>query len=156
MDDWKQDRIAAALQGENPMVMVRMKSGFAVIGDYQFLPGYCVLLAYPQAASLNELDAEQRKQYLFDMTLIGDAVTAVCKPLRINYSTLMNADHYLHTHIEARYAWEPEEYRRRPVCLYPREQRFSPEAAYSEDKHGEMKRRITQELLRLMAEHEQN
>ncbi len=155
MEDWKQDRIGAALRGENPMVMARMKSGFAVIGDYQFLPGYCVLLAYPQAGSLNELSPEARRQYLFDMTLIGDAIMAACNPLRINYSTLMNADHYLHTHIEARYDWEPESNVRRPVCLYPREDRFSPEAAYNEERHGEMKRRITQELLRLMEEHYQ-
>lgn len=153
MQDWKQDRIGAALRGENPMVMVRMKSGFAVIGDYQFLPGYCVLLACPQAGSLNELNPEERKQYLFDMTLIGDAVMAACQPLRINYSTLMNADHYLHTHIEARYSWEPDEHRSRPVCIYPREMRFSKEYEYSEEKHGDMKRRITQELLRLMEEH---
>lgn len=150
MDNWKQDRIGAAVRGENPMVLAKMKSGFAVIGDYQFLPGYCVLLAYPQAGSLNELSIEERKQYLLDMTILGDAVMNVCKPLRINYSTLMNADHYLHTHIEARYDWEPEENKRRPVCLYPREKRFSKEAEYSEEKNGEMKRRIKEELLRLM------
>lgn len=31
--------IAAALRGENTKVMARMRSGFAVIGDTQFLPG---------------------------------------------------------------------------------------------------------------------
>jgi len=152
MENWKQDRIGSAIRGENPMVMVRMKSGFAVIGDYQFLPGYCVLLRYPQAESLNDLSKEEREQYLFDMTLIGDAVMSVCKPLRINYSTLMNADHYLHSHIEARYDWEPDSNKRRPVCLYPRELRFSAEAEYSEEKHGEMKSRITEALKQLMQE----
>jgi len=150
MEDWKKDRIGAALRGENPMVLARMKSGFAVIGDYQFLPGYCVLLRYPQAGSLNELSMEERAQYLLDMTILGDAVMAVCKPLRINYSTLMNADHYLHTHIEARYDWEPENNKRRPVCLYPREERFSKEAEYNEEKHGEMKCRIAKKLEELM------
>ena len=153
MDDWKRDRIGAAERGENPMVLAKMKSGFAVIGDYQFLPGYCVLLAYPQAGSLNELSMKERTQYLMDMTLLGDAVMAACKPIRINYSTLMNADHYLHTHIEARYDWEPDSNKRRPVCLYPREERFSKEAEYSEEKHGELKRRIAEELERLMKEH---
>lgn len=147
---WKQDRIGAAVRGENPMVLARMKSGFAVIGDYQFLPGYCLLLRYPQTGSLNELSMEERTQYLLDMTILGDAVMAACKPLRINYSTLMNADHYLHTHIEARYDWEPDSSRSRPVCLYPREDRFSQAAAYSEEKHGELKRRIAEELKRLM------
>ena len=151
MDYWKKDRIGAAVRGENPMVLAKMKSGFAVIGDYQFLPGYCVLLAYPQAGSLNDLSLEDRQQYLLDMTILGDAINNVCKPLRLNYSTLMNADHYLHTHIEARYDWEPEDNKRRPVCLYPREDRFSEDAKYSDEKHGALKEKIKAELLRLMA-----
>jgi hypothetical protein len=53
MNSWKSDRIGSAERGENPTVMVKMKSGFAVIGDNQFLPGYCVLLGYPRASSLN-------------------------------------------------------------------------------------------------------
>jgi hypothetical protein len=42
--DWRMDRIGAALRGENPTVLRRLTSGFAVIGDVQFLPGYSVLL----------------------------------------------------------------------------------------------------------------
>ena len=114
MESWKNDRIGSAIRGENPMVMLRMKSGFAVLGDNQFLPGYCVLLGCPKADSLNELTLPERNQYLLDMTLIGDAVIKVCKPIRVNYSILMNLDHYLHAHIEARYDWEPDEYKCRP------------------------------------------
>lgn len=81
LSDWKNDRIGSALRGENPMVIAKMKSGFAVIGDNQFLPGYCVLLGYPKADSLNELTLTQRSQYLLDMTLTGDAIIKVCHPL---------------------------------------------------------------------------
>lgn len=153
MDNWKDDRIGSAIRGENPTVMVKMKSGFAVIGDNQFLPGYCVLLGYPKAESLNALPLPQRIQYLTDMTLIGDAIIEVCKPLRINYSTLMNLDHYLHTHIEARYDWEPDENKRRPSYFYPKELRYSPEWAYSEEKYGEMKRKLTEHLNKLMKQY---
>jgi hypothetical protein len=62
MEDWKNDRVGSAERGSNPMVLARMKSGFAVIGDNQFLPGYCVLLGYPRAESLNALPLEQRSQ----------------------------------------------------------------------------------------------
>jgi hypothetical protein len=44
MAGWRDDRIGAAHRGENPMVMARMRSGFAVIGDTQHLPGYSLLL----------------------------------------------------------------------------------------------------------------
>ena len=52
MGDWKKDRIGSCERGENPTLMVKMKSGFAVMADNQFLPGYCIFLRYPQVASL--------------------------------------------------------------------------------------------------------
>ncbi|MEH7456945.1 hypothetical protein V7183_06800, partial [Bacillus sp. JJ1127] len=67
--DWKRDRIASANRNENPMVIAKMKSGFAVIGDTQFLPGYCVLLAAPQVNTLNDLNFKERNEYLLDMSL---------------------------------------------------------------------------------------
>jgi diadenosine tetraphosphate (Ap4A) HIT family hydrolase len=152
MNIWKNDRIGSCERGENPTLMIKMKSGFAVIGDHQFLPGYCLLLGYPKASSLNELSMEDRNQYLIDMTLIGDAIIQTCNPLRINYSTLMNLDHYLHTHIEARYEWEPNEYRCRPSYFYPKEQRFGDEYEYNEEKYGELKCKITKNLKQLMFE----
>lgn len=150
MENWKEDRIGSAQRGENPMVMVKMKSGFAVIGDNQFLPGYCVLLGSPKAESINGLTMAERSQYLLDMTLIGDAIMKVCNPLRINYSILMNLDHYLHAHIEARYDWEPDEYKCRPSYFYPKEQRYSAQYEYNEAQHGDMKSEITKALELLM------
>lgn len=150
MDDWKNDRIGSALRGENPMVIAKMKSGFAVIGDNQFLPGYCVLLGYPKADSLNELTVTQRSQYLLDMTLIGDAIIKVCHPLRINYQILMNLDHYLHAHIEARYDWEPEQCKQGPSYFYPKEQRYAEKYEYSEQKYGELKKDLTDALNEIM------
>lgn len=152
MADWKSDRIGSALQGENPTVLARMKSGFAVIGDSQFLPGYCVLLGYPKAESLNELPLERRSQFLLDMTLIGDAITKVLRPLRINYAIMMNLDHYLHAHIEARYDWEPEDMKCRPSWFYPKELRFAPEHEFDESRHGELKRQLADALRELMGQ----
>lgn len=149
---WKDDRIGACLRGENPALMTRMKSGFAVIGDNQFLPGYCVLLRYPQASSLNELSLAERSQYLLDTTLIGDAILRVCQPQRINYMTLMNYDHYLHTHIEARYDWEPEEYKIRPSFFYPKELRYQPQYDFAQEPYRTLKGQLTKALLAVMEE----
>ena len=156
MNNWKIDRIYSAEIGENPTVMVKMKSGFAVIGDYQFLPGYCVLLGFPKVSSLNELSLAERTQYLIDMTLIGDAIIKTCNPLRINYSILMNLDNYLHAHIEARYDWEPDENKRRPSYFYPKEQRYSSQYEYSEEKYGVLKENITLNLIEIIKNAEYN
>ena len=55
-ETWKADRIGAALRGENPTVLARLPAGFAVMGDVQWLPGYCVLLTDdPTATRLSDL-----------------------------------------------------------------------------------------------------
>lgn len=146
------DPIGSCLRGENPTLITRMKSGFAVIGYSQFLPGYCVLLGYPKAESLNALPLAERAQYLLDMSLVGDAILQVCKPLRINYTTLMNLDHYLHTHIHARYDWEPDDMKCQPMHFYPAEQRNDAKVAYTEEAYGQLKRDLTQALEARMRE----
>lgn len=144
--DWKSDRIGSALKGENPTVIRRMKSGFVVLADTQFLPGYCVLLACPKAGTLNDLDIESRLLFLREMSLVGDAITEVCQPLRINYEILGNTDAYLHAHIIPRYDWENDELQKLPIWLYPPEYRTSPEHQFSPEKHGELKRRLAEAL----------
>jgi diadenosine tetraphosphate (Ap4A) HIT family hydrolase len=148
--EWKDDRIEGAVRGQNPMVLGKMKSGFAVIGDTQFLPGYCVLLGYPKSNFLNELDEQHRKEFLFDMSLIGDAITDVCEPLKINYDILGNIDTYLHAHIFPRYAWEEETKRKNPVWKYPKEMWELHEYQFNEEKHGDMKKKLAERLKQLM------
>lgn len=149
--DWRQDRVGAAERGENPMVLARLRSGFAVMGDHQFIPGYCVLIASPQADHLNDPPLERRQTFLLDMSLLGEAVAAACQPRRVNYEILGNAEPFLHAHVWPRYDWEPEEYRHGVVWRYPREQRYGSEFLFSEERHGDRRRKITAALLDLMA-----
>lgn len=125
MTDWRRDRIAAALRGDNPTVLARMPSGFAVIGDVQWLPGYCVLLTDdPAVGRLSDLPRARRRQFLEDMADLGEAVERACLELdtdfrRVNLEILGNTDPYLHAHIWPRYEWEPAGLVGKPVWLYP-------------------------------------
>jgi diadenosine tetraphosphate (Ap4A) HIT family hydrolase len=110
-----EQRVAQARAGENPTVLCQMPSGWAVIGDQQFIPGYCLLLADPVVPDLNSLRAAQRVQYLGDMGIIGDALLEVTAAYRINYEILGNSEPALHAHIFPRYLDEPAEARRVPV-----------------------------------------
>jgi diadenosine tetraphosphate (Ap4A) HIT family hydrolase len=153
MADWKLDRIGSAERGENPTVLARMRSGFAVIGDTQFLPGYCLLLAAPQVEHLSDLPFTQRSVYLQDMGLLGEAIMRACQPLRVNYEILSNYDHYLHAHLFPRYAWESRERLEYPVWLYPDTVSADPNAAYSGEQHGKLRHQLTEMLLALMRTH---
>ena len=148
MEDWKKDRFGSILRGENPTLLCKMRSGFAVLADSQFLPGYCILLGYPVADSLNELSPDGQAQFLRDMALIGDAILHVCEPLRVNYSIMMNTDHFLHAHIQARYGWEPEERKRWPAFSYPKEMFYDAVHEFEEQKHSGLKRALSEYLNR--------
>jgi diadenosine tetraphosphate (Ap4A) HIT family hydrolase len=130
--------------------MARMRSGFAVIGDTQHLPGYSLLLTDDPAVNhLTDLDWERRKEFLFDLSLLGEAVERACRDgglRRINYEVLGNAEPILHGHVHPRYDWEPPDKITGPVWRYPKDVRNDPQFAYSDEKHGALRGMITAEL----------
>jgi diadenosine tetraphosphate (Ap4A) HIT family hydrolase len=150
--DWRDDPVGSAHRGENPMVMARMRSGFAVIGDTQHLPGYSLLLCEDASVDhLTDLPRDRRQTFLLDMTLLGEAIEHACRPLglrRINYEVLGNSLPLLHAHVHARYEWEPPELIGGPVWRYPGAVRN--DAAYDNREHGELRETIRTELERLM------
>lgn len=100
--------VEACRAGTNPALIARLSSGWAVLGDHQFLAGYCVLLADPPVGHLNELDELQRTQFLADMGRLGAAVLQATGAVRINYAIFGNLEPALHAHVHPRYADEPE------------------------------------------------
>ena len=52
------------------------------------------------------------------MSIVGDALLEITGAVRINYETLGNTEHALHTHIVPRYNDEPDEFRFGPVWFY--------------------------------------
>jgi hypothetical protein len=69
-----------ALDNPDSLFIVKMSSGFAVMGDSQMLPGYCVLFAYPIVESLEVLPLQKRLIFLL--------IQEVYKANRINHSIL--------------------------------------------------------------------
>ena len=130
--DYRDDRIGSALRGENPTVVSRLPGSFAVMGDPQWLPGYCVLLAdNPHVRQLSDLSRPDQLTYLTSLALLGEAVEAACRERdrsfrRVNLEILGNQDDFLHAHVWPRYEWEPPELVHKPVWLYPAERWSDP------------------------------
>jgi diadenosine tetraphosphate (Ap4A) HIT family hydrolase len=139
-----EERIAMNRLGTNPTLVCRMPSGWVVLSDQQYLPGYCILLADPLAPSLNALGQEMRVQYLCDMALVGDALLKVTDAFRINYAVLGNSDPFLHAHIVPRYNWEPDEFRKNTPWSYSKE--VMNERLFDPERDRELIDRIAKEL----------
>lgn len=140
-------RVDAAQRNQHPGLIARLPSGWAIMGDAQFLRGYCLLLPDPVVPTLNHLSPCAREIYLADMARLGDAVLAVCKPLRINYEILGNLEPSLHAHIIPRYADEPEHLRTKPIWLYPDTVWTDPAHAFNPVAHGALRESIREALL---------
>ncbi|MFJ4314771.1 HIT family protein [Streptomyces lavendulae] len=155
-NDWKQDRIGSAHRGENPTVLRRLDSGFAAIGDRQFLPGYSVLLTDdPGVTRLSELSRSRRIAYLTDLERLAEAVERACARLdpafrRVNIEILGNTDPYLHAHIWPRYDWEPADLVRMPVWLYEDEECWRGERHALAPRHDGLRTAIAEELEALL------
>ena len=153
MSAWREDRVGSALRGENPTVLARLPASFAVIGDVQWLPGYCVLLTDdPAATRLTDLPSAKRRQFLDDMDRLGEAVELVCARLdpafrRINLEILGNTDAFLHAHVWPRYEWEPPDRVRHPVWLYP-DSNWSEQSSALGPQHDALRTALKEELAR--------
>jgi diadenosine tetraphosphate (Ap4A) HIT family hydrolase len=121
------DRLRA---GDDPALVARMASGWAVMGEAQFLKGYCMLLPDPVVPNLNALVHEARLTFLADMAALGDAVLAATGAVRINYAIFGNVDPALHVHVIPRYAEEPPETRSSHPWMFDwnKAPRFDPQA----------------------------
>lgn len=155
--DWREDRIGSAASGVNPTVLAELTSGYAVIGDVQFLPGYCVLLGKdPQAKALADMPRRDRVQFLADADLLATAVERACGDLdpafrRVNIDILGNADAFVHAHIWPRYEWEPSDLVWRPVWLYDLANWSDPATGLGK-QHDDLRGRITRHLHSLARE----
>ena len=155
MGDWRDDRVGAALRGDNPTVLQRMTAGFAVIGDVQFLPGYCALITdTPGVDRLTDLARPRRLAFLDDMERLGEAVETVCARRdpafrRLNLEILGNTDAFLHAHVWPRYEWEGA-VAAKPVWLYPSTHWSEPpQQAVLGPEHDDLRAELVSELDRL-------
>ena len=138
------DRVELARRGGNDAVICRLPSGWAVIGDVQFLPGYSLLLPDPVVSSLNDLADERRAEFLRDMTRLGDAILRVTAAERINYEILGNTVPELHAHVFPRFATEPPDLRQRPAWFYD----WATAPRYDATTHAGLRDALRAELLR--------
>jgi diadenosine tetraphosphate (Ap4A) HIT family hydrolase len=137
-------RVEEARCGVNPKVICHLPSGWVVMGDKQFLPGYSLLLADPVVPSINDLEIAARVQFLQDMVLVGDALLEVTGALRINYEILGNSEAALHVHILPRYESEPEALRRRPAWFYD----WNAAVGFDQQRDADLMQRIAEAIAR--------
>lgn len=108
-----QARVDRILAGDDPQLLARTPSGFAILGKYQPPPirGCCMLLPERVVPSPNDLAPAERARFFEDLVLLGDAILEVTSAERINYLVLCNQVPELHGHAVPRFASEAPDLR---------------------------------------------
>jgi diadenosine tetraphosphate (Ap4A) HIT family hydrolase len=88
-------------------VVWRFPHSVAVLGQWQFYTGYCVLVACQHATELSQL-GPARAAYLDEMARLAAAIEACFRPHKLNYELLGNQVPHLHWHLFPRYIADPD------------------------------------------------
>ena len=131
-------------RGDDPTVVARLRSGWAVMGRRQVLAGYCLLLPDPVVPHLNALERAAREQFLSDLGLLGEAVLAATGALRINYAIFGNVEPALHAHVHPRYTHEPEALRTNNPWAYDWQQAPAFDAALHAPLRDSIRKHLAQ------------
>jgi diadenosine tetraphosphate (Ap4A) HIT family hydrolase len=87
----------------------------ALLGEWQFYRGYCLLVARTHATELSRLPDAERRAYLDEMCLLARAIEECYRPHKLNYELLGNQVPHLHWHLFPRSAGDADALR--PVWL---------------------------------------
>ncbi len=135
-------RVEALASGEDPKLVLRVPAGLVVMGDSQWLPGYCLLIAYPPVSHLTDLKDAVRTEYLAEIARIGEVIQAVTQAKRMNYAIYGNLDPFLHTHVWPRFESEDPSVATKPPLSHPESLRDDPIHRFDQVKHGNLRERI--------------
>lgn len=101
------DRISLIKTGSNPFFVAELDTGFVVMGDHQFFRGYTLFLCKEHKQELHQLEPEFRRRYLWEMSVVAEAVFKAFHPKKLNYELLGNTDQHMHWHIFPRHENDP-------------------------------------------------
>jgi len=136
-------RISQIKELKNPYFVRELKTGYVVLGDFQFYKGYTLFLSKIHVDELHKLGSI-RSIFLNEMAIVAEAVFNVFKPNKINYELLGNTDRHLHWHIIPRYDADPKP--NAPIWVIDKSIRYAESTRLSGEELKKLIAQLNQEL----------
>jgi diadenosine tetraphosphate (Ap4A) HIT family hydrolase len=89
-------------------LVARFEHSYALLGQFQYYTGYCVLASRVHVEELHELPDAVRRGYMDEMNLLSRAIAAAFRPRKLNCELLGNYVAHPHWHIIPRYESDPD------------------------------------------------
>jgi len=100
-------RRISSFSDDNPYFVSELSTGYALLADSQYYPGYSLFVSRLCVPELHELPAGVRTPFLQEMALVAEAVCRAFQPRKLNYEMLGNSVAHLHWHLIPRSADDP-------------------------------------------------
>lgn len=126
------ERIEQIKSGTNPHFVKELETGYAVLGDHQRFKGYTLFLCKKHVTELHQLEPDFRKTFLWEMSLVEEAVFKAFQPDKINYELLGNGENSAHMHWHLFPRRDGDMPKPGPVWWLPAEELFSNELSAKE------------------------
>lgn len=143
------ERIQMIKENTNKYFVTELETGYVVIGDHQFFRGYTLFLCKEHTTELHFLEEAFKKKFLYELSLVGEAVYNAFKPDKLNYELLGNGDAHLHWHIFPRRDGDTDV--KGPVWWTDRNKMYSDDVRPSDEELNIMKDALLQEFRKIQA-----
>jgi diadenosine tetraphosphate (Ap4A) HIT family hydrolase len=80
----------------------------ALLGQWQYYHGYCILISRRHATELSQLSADERHGFFDEMCRLAYAIETCVQPRKLNYELLGNQVPHLHWHLFPRRSDDPD------------------------------------------------
>lgn len=138
-------RIKKIIEGENRYFVRELETGYVVLGDFQRIKGYTLFLCKEHTTEIHFLEAAFRKKFLYEMSLVAEAVYNAFEPDKLNYELLGQGEGvHMHWHIFPRRAGDTP--KPGPVWQLPKEELYGENYLPSDEVLQEMKQKLNKEL----------
>ena len=132
----------------NKFFVEELKTGFVVLGDYQYFRGYTLFLCKKHVTELHFMSNDFKIKHLKEMSIVAEAVFKAFKPQKINYELLGNVDAHVHWHIFPRVTNDTPQ--KGPVWWVPQKTIENKYYKLSEAQMDEMKFKLRDEIKKLI------
>jgi len=101
-------KLGVATGGQSFIFVHEFRSSMLLVGDHQYYPGYCLLVAKRHEREIHDLPPELRTALFEELMMAGEAIASAFQPWKLNYASFGNVDEHIHWHIMPRYESDPD------------------------------------------------
>ncbi len=102
------ERVKLTAAGKYPYLIHEFPHSYLMLGEHQFFPGYCVLVAKSHHKEMSDMPEKMSEEMFREMMVTSKVLQKEFQPAKLNTCSLGNVVPHVHWHFFPRYADDPQ------------------------------------------------